>query len=124
MLKGENALATIAVRDMKRASDFYEGKLGFTRGPGEEQQVINYVSGSSTFLVYVSQFAGTNQATAITWAVDDVDGTVQVLKDKGVAFEHYDFAGITHDGDVHVMGKRRNAWLKDPDGNILSVVNK
>jgi catechol 2,3-dioxygenase-like lactoylglutathione lyase family enzyme len=124
MLKGENALATIAVRDLKRASDFYEGKLGFTRGPGEEQQVINYVSGSSTFLVYVSQFAGTNQATAITWAVDDVDGTVQVLKDKGVAFEHYDFAGITHDGDVHVMGKRRNAWLKDPDGNILSVVNK
>ena len=124
MLKDDNALATIAVRDLKRASDFYEGKLGFTRGPGEEQQVITYVSGSSSFLVYVSQFAGTNQATAITWTVEDVDGTVLALKEKGVTFEHYDFAGITHDGDVHVMGKRRNAWLKDPDGNILSIVNK
>jgi Predicted enzyme related to lactoylglutathione lyase len=124
MLKDENALATIAVRDMKRANDFYEGKLGFTRGPGEDRQVTFYISGGSSFLVYVSQYAGTNQATSVTWAVDDVDGVVHALREKGVAFEHYDFAGITHDGDVHVMGKRRNAWFKDPDGNILSVVNK
>jgi catechol 2,3-dioxygenase-like lactoylglutathione lyase family enzyme len=122
MLKDNNALATIAVRDMKRATDFYEGKLGFTRPAGEEPQVTTYMSGNSTFLVYLSQFAGTNQATSITWAVDDVDSTVSDLKEKGVTFERYDFAGITHDGDVHVMGKRRNAWFKDPDGNILAIV--
>ncbi len=124
MLNDNNAMATVAVRDMKRATEFYEGKLGFTRGPGEENQVATYVSGNSNFMLYVSQFAGTNQGTAITWTVDDVDATVHAIKEKGVTFEHYDFAGITHDGDVHVMGKRRNAWFKDPDGNILSIVNK
>ncbi len=124
MLNDFDAIATIAVKDLKTASAFYEGKLGFTRGPGEEEQVITYNSGGSNFVVYVSQFAGTNQATAVTWAVDDVDETTKALKAKGITFEHYDFPGVKLEGDVHVMGERRNSWFKDPDGNILSVVNK
>ena len=71
-----------------------------------------------------TQYAGTNQATAVTWAVDDVDGIVRDLKEKGVTFERYDMPHTTHEGDVHVFGKLRNAWAKDPDGNILSIVNK
>ncbi len=124
MLRDTEAIGTIAVTSLKTASAFYEGKLGLTPGPGEEEQVITYKSGSSSLLVYVSEFAGTNQATAVTWAVDDVDEATKALKEKGVKFEHYDFPGVTLEGDVHVMGKRRNSWFKDPDGNILSIVNK
>ena len=65
----------------------------------------------------------TNQATAATWEVDDeLEGVVESLKSKGVTFEHYDMPGVTRDGDVHVTGKSRAAWFKDPDGNILAVV--
>ncbi len=124
MLKDTDAMATIAVKDLAKATAFYEGKLGFTRGAVDEGQAIAYKSGNSSVLVYQSQFAGTNQASAATWAVDDVDAEVKALKAKGIMFEHYDFPGVTLDGDVHVMGDRRNAWFKDPDGNILSVVNK
>ena len=74
--------------------------------------------------MYPSQFAGSNKATAVTWVVDDVDKTVGALKNKGVVFERYDFPNTTHDGDVHVSGKRRSAWFKDPDGNILAVAGK
>jgi hypothetical protein len=52
-----------------------------------------------------------------------VDRMVGELKAKGVKFEHYDFPGTKREGDVHVFGKIRNAWFKDPDGNILSIVN-
>jgi hypothetical protein len=52
-----------------------------------------------------------------------VTALVDKLKAKGVKFERYDFPGVTHEGDVHVMGKRKNAWFIDPDGNILSIVN-
>lgn len=45
------------------------------------------------------------------------------LKDKGVAFEHYDFPGMVLEGDVHVMGELKAAWFKDPDGNILAIMN-
>jgi hypothetical protein len=74
-------------------------------------------------LVYKSQFAGSNKATAVTWIVDDVEGTVRDLKAKGISFEHYDFPGMTRKGDVHIAGKSKAAWFKDPDGNILAVVS-
>jgi catechol 2,3-dioxygenase-like lactoylglutathione lyase family enzyme len=122
MLGERDATVTIPVKDIRKARDFYEGKLGLK--PQEEMgEGVCYRSGASSVFVYESEYAGTNKATAATWTVDDVDAEVQALKAKGIAFEHYDLEGAVHEGDVHVFGKIRNAWFKDPDGNILSVVN-
>ena len=123
MLADSDAIATIAVKDTNAAKSFYEGKLGLKPAASPEPSVLSYKSGNSAVLVYQSQFAGTNKATAATWAVGDVDGTVRVLKAKGVAFEHYDLPDTAREGDVHVSGETRVAWFKDPDGNILSIVN-
>jgi hypothetical protein len=49
---------------------------------------------------------------------------VRDLHGKGVTFEHYDFPGMKLEGDVHVMGGRRTAWFKDPDGNVLAIASK
>jgi catechol 2,3-dioxygenase-like lactoylglutathione lyase family enzyme len=123
MLADINAVATIAVKDLKAAKKFYGDTLGLKPTPVPEPEVLNYKSGNSTVLVYKSQFAGSNKATSVTWIVDDVEGTVKDLKAKGVAFEHYDFPGMTRKGDVHIAGKSKAAWFKDPDGNILAVVS-
>ena len=123
MLADKDAVATIAVKDLKVAKKFYGDTLGLKPTTVPEPEVLNYKSGSSTVLVYKSQFAGSNKATAVTWIVDDVEGTVRDLKAKGVAFEHYDFPGMTRKGDVHIAGKSKAAWFKDPDGNILAVVS-
>lgn len=117
-------IATIAVKDLGAAASFYEDTLGLTRAGTEGDEVVMFESGDSTINVYRSSFAGTNKATAVTWAVDDVDDVVRTLKSKGVAFEHYDLPDTRHEGDVHVSGHIRVAWFKDPDGNILSVVNR
>jgi catechol 2,3-dioxygenase-like lactoylglutathione lyase family enzyme len=125
MLGDTDALATIAVKDVAVARKFYEGTLGLKRVPtGEEPGVLGYRSGSSSLLVYESQYAGSNKATAATWVVGDaLNDIVRALKAKGVAFERYDLPDTKHEGDVHVSGKTRVAWFKDPDGNILSIVN-
>jgi len=123
MLGDKEAVATIAVKDTKAAKKFYEGKLGLKPEPSQESGVLSYKSGSSSVLVYESRYAGTNKATAATWVVDDVDQEVRDLKANGVSFEHYDLPDTTRQGDVHVSGNTRVAWLKDPDGNILSLVN-
>jgi catechol 2,3-dioxygenase-like lactoylglutathione lyase family enzyme len=124
MLGDKDAMATLAVRDIRAAKKFYEGKLGLTPVPTEESTVLGFKSGDSTIMVYESQFAGTNKATAATWVVGaQVDKIVKALKAKGVAFEHYDMPATNLEGDVHVSGKMRVAWFKDPDGNILSMVN-
>jgi catechol 2,3-dioxygenase-like lactoylglutathione lyase family enzyme len=124
MLRDTNAIATIAVRDLDVAARFYEGALGLRRAGAEDHEVVMYESGESTINVYRSSYAGTNQATAVTWAVDDVEDVVRTLKAKGVSFEHYDMPNTKHEGDVHVSGDIKVAWFKDPDGNILSVVNR
>jgi catechol 2,3-dioxygenase-like lactoylglutathione lyase family enzyme len=123
MLADKDAVATIAVKDLKAAKKFYGDTLGLKPMPVPEPEVLNYKSGSTTVLVYKSQFAGSNKATSVTWVVDDVEGTVKELKAKGVSFEHYDFPGMTRKGDVHIAGKSKAAWFKDPDGNILAVVS-
>lgn len=122
MLGNQDAIATVGVKDIGVAGKFYEEKLGLKRERSEEMGVLSFSSGNSSVLVYESKFAGTNKATAVTWVVDDVKAEVQALKSKGVVFEHYDMPGVTREGDIHVTGKIRNAWFKDPDGNILSVV--
>ncbi|HYX27936.1 MAG TPA: VOC family protein [Pyrinomonadaceae bacterium] len=123
MLTDSKAVATIGVKKIDDAKKFYEGKLGFKPKGDEHEGVVAYDSGGSMLFVYQSEYAGTNKATAATWVVDDVDGTVKTLKRKGVSFEHYNFPDTKVEGDIHVSGKMRAAWFKDPDGNILAIVN-
>jgi catechol 2,3-dioxygenase-like lactoylglutathione lyase family enzyme len=122
MLADKDAVATIPVKDVEVAKEFYEETLGLEPAKNAEPGTLTYKSGRSTVLVYESEFAGTNKATAATWEVGDVEREVKVLKDKGVAFEHYDMPEMTLKGDVHVSGTMKAAWFKDPDGNILAIV--
>jgi catechol 2,3-dioxygenase-like lactoylglutathione lyase family enzyme len=124
MLANKDAATNLAVRNLKTAKKFYEGTLGLKPVGKQGEHLVAYRSGGSTLLVYESEYAGTNKATALTWTVgDDVEGMVSALKAKGVSFEHYDLPGMTRKGDVHVAGGMKAAWFKDPDGNILSIVS-
>ena len=123
VLGNADAIATCAVKNIDIARKFYEGTLSLTPLPSEESEALAYKCGKSSILVYQSQYAGTNQATAVTWAVKDLEGAVEALKAKGVRFEHYDLPGTTRKGDIHGSGKTKAAWFKDPDGNILAVVS-
>ncbi len=125
MLGTKEAAATIPVRDMAAAKRFYEDTLGLTPVQNGQPDAVVYQSGMSRILVYKSEYAGTNQATAATWDVgDDIEREVESLKAKGIAFEHYDMPNTTIKGDLHVSGDMKVAWFKDPDGNIHALVNK
>jgi catechol 2,3-dioxygenase-like lactoylglutathione lyase family enzyme len=124
MLGSKDAVATVAVRDLPAARRFYEGTLGLTPIAIEGDEVVTYKSGHSAINVYRSKFAGTNQATAMTWDVGkDVEEVVRELRDKGVRFEHYDLPGVTRQGDIHLADGFKTAWFKDPDGNILNIAS-
>ena len=125
MLSDKTAIATVAVKDMRAATEFYTNVLGLTVTHTEGEGATEFQAGSAKLLVYASEFAGTNQATAVTWNVGgDVDSLVRDLKAKGVTFEHYDLPGVKRTGDIHEAGRLRLAWFKDPDGNIHSLVGE
>lgn len=124
MLGEHDAICSIAVKDLNRARKFYEETLGLIPVKSEGDELIAFRSGNSTLFVYRSDYAGTNQATAVTWPVADVKAEVEALRARGVTFEHYDLPGLTREGDLHVAGDVTIVWFKDPDGNILSIVTE
>jgi catechol 2,3-dioxygenase-like lactoylglutathione lyase family enzyme len=121
MLESATMHATIAVTDLDRAKEFYGGTLGLSAKEERSDGVV-YESGGTWMLVYPSRFAGTNQATCMTFEVRDLDAVVDELVGRGVTFEQYDFPGLKTDarGIAEIQGER-GAWFKDPDGNIIAV---
>lgn len=124
MFNNKDAITMIAVKDMQVAAKFYETVLGLQKESTRDKEVITYRSGNTRINVYQSQYAGTNKATTLIWDVgDDIDAIARTLKDKGIAFEHYDLPGLTLENDIYVGDGMKVAWFKDPDGNILSIVS-
>src|ERR1700730_817442 len=98
MVGDKDATATVDGRDLPTARKFYEGVLGLQHISGNSGGIV-YRSGSSSVLVYTSQFAGTNKATAISWVVGDaLEGLVRSLKAKGISFEHYELPETRREG--------------------------
>jgi catechol 2,3-dioxygenase-like lactoylglutathione lyase family enzyme len=125
MLGDKDAVADIAVKNIDTARKFYEGTLGLTKIKAEGDALIVFRSGNSRINVYQSEYAGTNKATAVTWAVgDEMENVVRALTAKGINFEHYDMPGMRRENDIHIAGDIKVAWFKDPDGNILNIVNR
>jgi catechol 2,3-dioxygenase-like lactoylglutathione lyase family enzyme len=124
MLGNIDAAPNLAVKGLAVARRFYEDTLGLSQVDAEGDEVVVYRSGNTRINVYRSEFAGTNQATAVTWQVgEDIERLAAALKAKGVRFEHYDMPDTKLEGDLHVMGGMKVAWFKDPDGNILNLIN-
>ena len=122
MIGKSDATPMVAVSNIDRARSFYEDTLGLKTKNEMAGELLTMESGDTLINVYRSEFAGTNKATALTFGVDDVESEVRDLKNKGIFFEHYDMPGLELRGDVHVGEGMKMAWFKDPDGNILSIV--
>ncbi|MCW5697008.1 MAG: VOC family protein [Bauldia sp.] len=123
MLGDHEVMATLAVSDIDRAKAFYGDRLGLVLDEEQMNNVLIYRAGASRLLVYQSDYAGTNQATAATWSVGAAfDAVITRLREAGIVFERYDWPGATWKDGVHDLGDGFLAsWFKDPDGNILHV---
>ena len=123
MLNQYPIYATLPASDIGRAKRFYEGTLGLSILEEREDGILFEAGGTRVF-VYSSQFAGTNQATAANWEVDDIEKVVSALKEAGVTFEEYDFPGLKTTNGIAETGTDRGAWFKDTEGNILALVQR
>jgi catechol 2,3-dioxygenase-like lactoylglutathione lyase family enzyme len=119
-----NQKAWVAVSNMVRATDFYEGKLGLSGVKDEADGSRVYECGGGTSLhVYASRaLAGRGASTLATWCVTDLNRVVRELSSNGVVFEQSDQAGlITNAQGIASTSDGKIAWFKDPDGNRFAV---
>lgn len=125
MLRDRNSSAIVAVSDIDRARAFYRDTLGLelTGDASDDMPVLAFRTGDTALSVYQSEFAGSNKANAVTWDMQsDLVETVEALKTRDVTFERYDMEGLTWKDGWHEAGRVKLAWFKDPDGNILHLL--
>jgi catechol 2,3-dioxygenase-like lactoylglutathione lyase family enzyme len=80
MLQDKQTIATIAVKDIRRAIKFYEGTLGL-KVRDQEPGVLVYGSGSSKIRICESRDNRSNNGTRANWAGgDEIDGVLQALQ--------------------------------------------
>ena len=122
MLKDAEVKAYAPVKDVERGRQFYEGVLELKALDASPEGVLFECANHTQLFMYRSEYAGTNRASTLFWDVADIESEVAELKSRGVEFEYYDMPGLTVTGEIHEAGDTKNAWFKDPDGNILALI--
>jgi catechol 2,3-dioxygenase-like lactoylglutathione lyase family enzyme len=113
----------ICTRDRERATAFYRDMLGLELAREDNLASVFNFGGATLHVSVVADFVA-HEHTILGFCVPDVAVAVSALREKGVAFDIY--PGFTQDelGILNVPGGSvRVAWMRDPDGNLLSVTN-
>lgn len=125
--------ATLAVRlpaqDLDRARRFYAERLGLEPIDAREGALL-YSCGGQEFAVFASTGAASGDHTQLGFMVPDLDVAVAELRDRGLAFEEFDFGDFSvTNGVVEIPGYypskaptgERAIWFRDSEGNLLAV---
>lgn len=125
MFEPTKAFSSFSVTDLNRAKEFYGKTLGLDIEEKPEGLSLD-LPGTNVF-IYPKPNHQPASFTVLNFAVDNVQDTVDELKNKGIKFEKYDSKDIkTDDKGIAKGGPGRGptiAWFKDPDGNFLSVMS-
>jgi catechol 2,3-dioxygenase-like lactoylglutathione lyase family enzyme len=123
MLKNAPFYAGFAVNDLAQAKEFYAQTLGVFQvielgGPLLSLQAAN----GYAVLIYEKPTHEPATHTILNFPVDDIEAAVDGLRKAGVTFEQYDEGPIKTDEKGIATPGPKQAWFKDPAGNILSVI--
>ncbi|MDH5834818.1 VOC family protein [Luteimonas kalidii] len=122
MLKHKTSSAIVAVSDLARARDFYEGTLGLQLDGDGSGEVLTFRTGDTWLVVYPSKGLRPGTGNAVVWSGgDDVAAIAEDLRGKGLRLEEYPDMGMRIEDGVHLDDGFAAIWFKDPDGNVLHV---
>src|SRR5258708_36330595 len=110
-------MAFAATTDSARARAFYEGVLGLSRVSDDAFAVVYDVAGVELRIQKV-QALTPQPHTQLGWSVSSIDQVVEELGGRGAVFERYAYLKQDSKGIWTAPSGAKDAWLKDPDGNL------
>jgi catechol 2,3-dioxygenase-like lactoylglutathione lyase family enzyme len=121
MLQDFPVHATVAAVDLDRARSWYEEKLGLAPDREDEGGVWYRFAADTWLYLYGTPSAGTARNTIAGWTVTGIEGVMAGLRERGVAFEDYDFGEIKTVDGLADFGIAKAAWFKDSEGNTYEL---
>jgi predicted enzyme related to lactoylglutathione lyase len=122
MLANRPGFSGFSATDIAAEKAFYSDTLGVD--VTEENGMLSlHLEGGQNVLIYPKDDHQPATFTVLNFQVDDIDATVDAMVAAGVKFEKYDGVPQDERGIQREYGPPI-AWFKDPEGNILSVIEE
>ena len=123
LLKNSPFYAGFAVDDLAKAKRFYADTLGVFPVMEMGESLLSLHAGNGyAVLIYEKPSHTPAEHTILNFPVDDIEAAVDELRAAGVEFEHYDDGPIATNAKGIATPGPKQAWFRDPAGNILSVI--
>jgi catechol 2,3-dioxygenase-like lactoylglutathione lyase family enzyme len=120
MLGEFSLIAFLATTDAARARAFYERVLGLSFVSDDEFAVVYDAQGIELRLQKVRELTP-QPHTALGWSVAGIDQVVRDIAARGGQFQRFPPLEQDANGIWTSPSGARIAWLRDPDGNLLSL---
>ena len=121
MLQQTRITMMLPVKDLQRAREFYEDRLGFVAGELRADGKFAYDCDGLTIALFPKDGGTRADHTALSFEVPDIAAAIADLQQRGVTFEDYDFPGLRTEAHVCVLGAEKAAWFLDTEGNCLCL---
>jgi catechol 2,3-dioxygenase-like lactoylglutathione lyase family enzyme len=121
MLGNYSIHVVLLSRDLAESRAFYHDQLGLEI-LDESDEAITFRSGSTQLAVTKSTTGTADEQTQAGWIVDDLEAELSELRDRGVEIQEYDMPGLKTADGIADIGFARAAWIVDPHGNALGIL--
>ncbi len=121
MLSNSRLQTIIWTSRLNESEKFYGDLLGLPLKSTSDGALVFDVGGSDLRVSPVPSTTPTEH-TVLGFSVPDVISVVATLSDRGIVFERFDEFPHEPDGTLTTPEGSKVAWFRDPDGNLLSVV--
>jgi catechol 2,3-dioxygenase-like lactoylglutathione lyase family enzyme len=102
---------------------FWEERLGFAPLRELPTAIIYGAGDGSAFAISQTSGRPSGAHTQMAFTTPDIEAEVAELTAHGITFEAYDWPGLTTvNGIADMPGGSRAAWFKDPDGNLIGIL--
>jgi catechol-2,3-dioxygenase len=110
-------------KDLEQSREFYHGTLGLDILREDEERIIFRCGSGSQLSVTLSTIGTADSQTQIAWRVPDLHAELADLRARGVKIESYAAPDPATDADgIADMGFAWAAWIIDPSGNALAII--
>ena len=110
-------------RDLEGSRAFYGELLGLETLRRDPDRIVFRCGSGSQLVVTLSTTGTSDIQTQLAWRVPDLRAELADLRARGVRIESYQAPDpVTDEEGVADMGHSWAAWVIDPDGNALGIV--